>query len=201
MGRKKRGGLSRADLVKEAATLKEASTVKEDSAVKEVSTVKVAIDVIEASTVKASAVREAATVEGDEAPVTSPVRADIKQPQGNLHADLDLVEQLRKLAISKQAESPSAVPENILNLVVLQEILMNIPHNAHPSVKEFLKSKALEFLEVKHVNTQELMKYLPSLSRDEIKNRMEVASSAAETSFALVLTPPVSCCIKVRTTK
>ena len=75
---------------------------------------------------------------------------------------------------------------------------MNIPPSAHPSVKEFLTSKALEFLEVKYGNTQELMKHLPSVSRDVIKSRIDVASSAAETSFALVLTPPVSCCIKVR---
>ena len=112
-------------------------------------------------------------------------------------ADFDLAEELQSLTISKQAPSASPVPENILNLMVLQDILMNIPETAHPAVKDYLKSTALEFLEINHVSTQDLMKHLPSVSREMIKLKVEEVSCRAEISLSLVLTPPVSCCIKV----
>ena len=75
---------------------------------------------------------------------------------------------------------------------------MHIPETAHPAVKDYLKSTALEFLEVNHVSTQELLKHLPSVSREMIKLMLEEVSCRAEISLAFVLTPPVSCCIKVK---
>ena len=119
----------------------------------------------------------------------------------NTHPDhLDLVSNLEKLSITAPIlkQSPPAIPDNILNLMVFHEMLLNIPSISHPSVKDFLKSKFLDVLPVDHTSTEEFLKYSTKITRNDIKDKLEDVSCQAEMSFSLFITPPVSSCIEVR---
>ena len=113
----------------------------------------------------------------------------------------DLVDILEDLTISPQLvsvpEIPS-VPVAILDLVAYNEMLSRIPSSAHPSVRDFISSTFLEFVQVDHCSTRKLAQYLPLLSKADVGERLDDISSRAEMSFSSFLAPPVSHCLKVR---
>ena len=115
--------------------------------------------------------------------------------------DLDLVKNLEKMSITAPTlgQAPPPNVDNILNLMVFHEMLLNIPVSAHPSVKDFLKSKFLEVLQVEHTSTEEFLKFSTKITKQYIKKKLEDVSCHAEMSFSVIITPPVSCCIEVRT--
>ena len=113
----------------------------------------------------------------------------------------DLVDILEDLTISPQLvsvpEIPS-VPVAILDLVAYNEMLSRIPSSAHPSVRDFISSTFLEFVQVDHCSTRKLAQYLPLLSKADVGERLDDISFRAEMSFLSFLAPPVSHCLKVR---
>ena len=113
----------------------------------------------------------------------------------------DLVDILEDLTISPQIvsvpEIPS-VPVAILDLVAYYEMLSRIPSSAHPSVRDFISSTFLEYVQVDHCSTRKLAQYLPLLSKADVGERLDDISSRAEMSFSSFLAPPVSHCLKVR---
>ena len=115
--------------------------------------------------------------------------------------EMDLVNILEDLTISPQLVSvpdiPS-VPVAILDLVAYNEMLSRIPSSAHPSVRDFISSTFLEFVQVDHCSTRKLAQYLPLPSKADVGERLNDISSRAEMSFSSFLAPPVSHCLKVR---
>ena len=113
--------------------------------------------------------------------------------------DLDLVKNLEKLTITAPTldQAPPSNIDNILSLMVYHEILLNIPSSAHPSVKDFLKSKFLEVLPVEHTSTEEFLKYSTKITKYDIKKKLKDVSCHAEMSFSVIIAPPVTSCIEV----
>ena len=134
--------------------------------------------------------KEAAKLKVDLQTGESPALQSLDQP-----AD-DLAREMEKLKI-KNTPSPS-VPEEILTVLTYHEMLLSIPASIHPAVRDFLSKTFLECCEVEEIGNKKLVKFLPLVSKANIKEKLSTISSRAEMSMSLFLAPPVSHCIKVR---
>ena len=193
MGRKKQGAFQRANLVEEATGHDVESSGKETEGT---AITKKSVKVLPKKVPKKALPKLALPKQALPKPGLGTESGSESETE-SLSED-DLIEGLNNMTIGKPPSQPTYVPGHILDLVMYQEMLMNIPPNAHPSVKEFLTSKFLEFVQVTHVNTEDLQKFLPLITKEDIAARLEHVSAKAETSFALILTPPVICCFQVK---
>ena len=137
-------------------------------------------------------VKEAA----NKSPVLEKKEADVEKDLVNILEDLTISPTPKKESVQETKLAPS-VPEAILDLVVYYEMMSKIPSSVHPSVKDFISSTFLEYVQVDHCSTRKLVQYLPLLSKADVRERLDDISSRAEMSFSSFLSPPVSHCLKV----
>ena len=166
MGRPRKGQLQRDNLVKQAAASKK-------------------VDPDKAAMVIPPTSREKPLPPEKSAKVPSPTLTSCE--------DNDLTNSLQKLSLDP--DMITAVPPHILDIVTYQEMLLRIPKHAHPVVTQFMVSKFLEFSKITTIQTEELHKYLPLITKEEVEGHLYQLSEKAGISFTSILVPPVSHCL------
>ena len=166
MGRPRKGQLQRDNLVKQAAASKK-------------------VDPDKAAMVTPPTSREKPLPPEKSAKVPSPTLTSCE--------DNDLTNSLQKLSLDP--DMITAVPPHILDIVTYQEMLLRIPKHAHPGVTQFTVSKFQEFTKITTIQTEELHKYLPLVTKEKIEGHLYQLSEKAGISFTSILVPPVSHCL------
>ena len=123
--------------------------------------------------------------------------ANVEKDLVNILEDLTISPKPQKESVLETKLTPS-VPVVILDLVAYYEMLSRIPSSAHPSVRDFISSTFLEYVQVDHCSTKRIAQYMQLLFKADVGERLDDISSRAEMSFSSFLAPPVSHCLKVR---